>query len=75
MNDRILEERLAEFAPLTATDSDTQMKNCYESIQKTGKEIFIGVNARNQRLYMQGVRNEKGQWIGFFERFELNLAK
>ena len=47
----------------------------YESIQKTGKEIFIGVNARNQRLYMQGVRNDKGQWIGFFERFELNLAK
>ena len=41
MNDRILEERLAEFAPLTATDSDTQMKNCYESIQKNREEIGL----------------------------------
>lgn len=22
---------------------------------------------------MQGVKNEKGEWIGFIERFELNL--
>ena len=44
-------------------------------IKKNGKEVFIGVNTRNQRMYMMGVRNQKGEWIGFFERFELNLAK
>ena len=46
-----------------------------EEIKRNGKEIFIGVSIRNQRIYMQGVRNDKGEWIGFFERFELNLVK
>ena len=44
----------------------------YERIKKTGNEIFIGVSGRNLRIYMQGVRNESGELIGFFERFELN---
>lgn len=35
--------------------------------------MFVCVTARNQRVYMQGVKNEKGEWIGFIERFELNL--
>jgi len=33
----------------------------YEGINKIGKEVFITVSARNQRLYMQGVRNSKGE--------------
>lgn len=52
-----------------------RIKECYEEIKRNGKEIFIGVSVRNQRIYMQGVRNDKGEWIGFFERFELNLTK
>ncbi len=52
-----------------------KIKMAYEGIKKNGKEVFIGVNTRNQRMYMMGVRNQKGEWIGFFERFELNLAK
>lgn len=52
-----------------------RIKSAYEGIQQNGKEVFIGVNTRNQRIYMQGVRNNQGEWIGFFERFELNLAK
>ena len=44
-------------------------------MKSDGKEVFIGVNARNQRYYMQGVRDEEGNLIGFFERFELNLQK
>ena len=52
-----------------------KIKLAYEGIKKNGKEVFIGVNTRNQRMYMMGVRNQKGEWIGFFERFELNLAK
>ena len=52
-----------------------KIKLAYEGIKKNGKEVFIGVNTRNQRMYMMGVRNRKGEWMGFFERFELNLAK
>ena len=56
-------------------ESVERIKSCYEEIKRNGKEIFIGVSIRNQRIYMQGVRNDKGEWIGFFERFELNLIK
>jgi DUF438 domain-containing protein len=47
----------------------------FEKMQSDGKEVYLGVNTRNQRFYMQGVRDEEGNLIGFFERFELNLAK
>ena len=50
-----------------------RIKNTYEEIKRTGKEVFIFVNSKNQRVYMQGVKNEKDEWIGFIERFELNL--
>ncbi len=50
-----------------------KIKKYYEEIKVNGKDIFIFVNSKNQRVYMQGVRNEKGEWIGFIERFELNL--
>lgn len=42
-----------------------KIKMAYEGIKKNGKEVFIGVNTRNQRMYMMGVRNQKGEWIGF----------
>lgn len=50
-----------------------KIKKSYEEIKNTGKDVFIFVNSKNQRVYMQGVKNEKGEWIGFIERFELNL--
>ena len=50
-----------------------KIKKNYEKIKTTGKDVFIFVNSKNQRVYMQGVKNEKGEWIGFIERFELNL--
>ena len=46
-----------------------------ESIQRNGKEVFVGVSARNLRIYMQGVQGRDGRWIGFFERFELNQTR
>ena len=55
--------------------SRERIKVAYEKMKSDGKEVFIGVNARNQRYYMQGVRDEEGNLIGFFERFELNLQK
>lgn len=54
-------------------ESKKRIKMAYEGIKQNGKEVFISVSARNQRLYMQGVRGSKGEWIGFFERMELNL--
>ena len=48
-------------------------KSIFDCHNKTGKDVFIFVNSKNERVYMQGVKNEKGEWIGFIERFELNL--
>ena len=55
--------------------SRERIMQAFEKMKSDGKEVYIGVNTRNQRYYMQGVRNEAGELIGFFERFELNLAK
>lgn len=63
------------FACHDSPVSVEKIKAAYEGIRRNGKEVFIGVSARNQRIYMQGVRGADGQWIGFFERFELNLQK
>ena len=67
-----------EKAYLTATTgkpSKERIKAAYEKMKSDGKEVFIGVNTRNLRYYMQGVRDEEGNLIGFFERFELNQQK
>ncbi len=50
-----------------------KIKEYYEEIKANEKEKFVFVNSKNQRVYMQGVKNEKGEWIGFIERFEQNL--
>ena len=47
----------------------------FEGMKKDGKERFVGVNVRNQRVYMQPVRDAEGKLCGFFERFELNVQK
>ena len=55
--------------------SRERIMQAFEKMKSDGKEVFLGVSSRNQRFYMQGVRNDAGELIGFFERFELNLAK
>ncbi|MBR5475173.1 MAG: PAS domain-containing protein [Lachnospiraceae bacterium] len=50
-----------------------RIKAAWEGMKKNGKEVFISLTTRNQRIYMQGVRDYEGNWIGFIERFELNL--
>ena len=47
----------------------------FEGMKKDGKERFVGVNVRNQRVYMQPVRDAEGKLCGFFERFEINVQK
>ena len=32
----------------------------------------LGVSVKNQRIYMTPVRDEGGNFMGYFERFELN---
>ena len=53
--------------------SRQRIEAAYEKMKSDGKEIFVGVNLRNQRIYMQPVRDAEGRLIGFFERFEMNL--
>lgn len=48
------------------------IRDCFEKMKRDGKEVFVGVSLRNQRIYMQPVRDDGGRLIGFFERFELN---
>jgi DUF438 domain-containing protein len=55
--------------------SEEMIRKTYEGIKRNGKEVFLKVNVRNERIYMQGVRNDAGQWIGFFERFEQNCVR
>jgi DUF438 domain-containing protein len=47
----------------------------FEKIRNHGQDIFIGVNVKNQRVYMNPVRDENGELVGYFERIELNLQK
>ena len=47
----------------------------FERLKRHSVEIFIGVWVNNWRIYMTPVRNEKGEMIGYFERFELNQQK
>ena len=49
-----------------------RIREAFEKMKLDGKEMFIGVNTRNQRGYMVPVRNDEGELIGFIERFELN---
>lgn len=46
-----------------------------ERLKNHGMEQFLGVDAKNRRLYLQAVRNEAGELVGYIERFELNLQK
>lgn len=52
--------------------SKEKIMTAYEGIKNNGKPVFIGVSTNNLRIYMQGVKNDRHEWIGFFERFELN---
>ena len=46
-----------------------------EKLKNHGNEIYLGVSVRNERKYINPVRNEKGELIGYFERFEMNMQK
>ncbi len=43
-----------------------------EKLKNHGQEVFLSVNVKNERIYINPVRNDQGELIGYFERFELN---
>ena len=46
-----------------------------EKLKAHGREIYLGVTTDNLRKYINPVRDENGELIGYFERFELNQEK
>lgn len=55
--------------------SEEKIRSHIDKLKNHGNEIFLGVSVKNQRIYISPVRNENGELIGYFERFELNLQK
>lgn len=51
------------------------IEKAIENLANHGNEIYLGVTNRNLRKYINPVRNEKGELVGYFERFEMNLYK
>lgn len=43
--------------------------------KKHGGEEFYSISSQNQRIYMTPVRDEQGDLIGYFERYEANFTK
>jgi len=56
-------------------NSVEKIKMAVEKLKNHGNDIYLGVSPENQRFYINAVRDENGELIGFFERFELNLQK
>jgi len=46
-----------------------------ETLKNHGREVFLTVAGNNERLYVTPVRNEAGELIGYFERFEGNYQR
>jgi DUF438 domain-containing protein len=46
-----------------------------EKLKNHSMELYLGVNVKNHRVYIQPVRSEKGELIGYIERFEMNVQK
>jgi DUF438 domain-containing protein len=55
--------------------SKAMIIDAVEKLKNHANEKFLGVNIRNERFYLNPVRNENGELIGYFERFERNLQK
>ena len=46
-----------------------------ESLKNHGRELFLTVSGKNERIYVTPVRDDDGEFIGYFERFEGNFQK
>ena len=57
------------------SQSEEKIRQAIEKLKNHGNEIFLGISVKNQRIYINPVRDENGELVGYFERFELNLQK
>lgn len=46
-----------------------------EKLRDHGREVLLRVSDRNERMYVTPVRNDEGEMIGYYERFEPNFQK
>jgi DUF438 domain-containing protein len=53
-------------------ESKEKILAAVESLKKHSNEVCLGVGVNNQRIYVNPVRDEHGNLVGYFERFELN---
>lgn len=51
------------------------IEKIFKEFVNHGEEAFLRLNVRNERIYMTPIRDEKGNLIGYFERFERNFVK
>lgn len=56
-------------------NSRKTIETIIERLKKHGQEEFHRVNVRNERIYIAPVRDEHGQLVGYFERFERNFTR
>ncbi|AET70222.1 hypothetical protein Desor_4821 [Desulfosporosinus orientis DSM 765] len=60
------------FACHQNPNSIEMIKSAVEKLKNHANEVFLHVNVRNERVYVVPVRDENGELIGYFERFEMN---
>jgi len=52
-----------------------QIREMVARFERHGAEEFLTVTSRNLRVYVTPVRDENGNLVGYFERYELNQQK
>ncbi len=55
--------------------SKQRILDIVDKLKNHGREVFLAVTGKNERLYVTPVRDENGELIGYFERFEGNYQK
>jgi hypothetical protein len=55
--------------------SEEMIKAAVEKLKNHANEMFLKISVRNERVYIVPVRDENGDLLGYYERFEMNLQK
>ncbi len=56
-------------------ETGQRIAGAVERMKNHGDEELIGLNENNEKTYLTPVRNEDGELIGYFERFEKDTQK
>ena len=51
-----------------------KLEHIVEGFRHDAKEVFLKVNDRNLRIYVTPVLGEDGKFMGYYERYEMNLC-